>query len=774
MGTGRYFRLIKATFWRWVGDNTFRLGAALAYYTVFSLAPIVLIALAVASLFFDQEAARAGMLREIDNTVGPRVGEAIRSILQYTDDPATGIWATILGIVIVVFGATSVFAQLQDALNTIWGVERDPSVGWFQTVKDRFLSFAVVLAIGFLLLVSLVVSAVLAAVSHYFDPTSLPGGTYAWQVLNWLVSFGLVAGLFALIFKLLPDVEIEWRDVWIGAIVTAILFAVGKNLIGLYIGRSSWISGYGAAGSLIVILLWVYYSSQIVLFGAEFTYVYAQEMGKPLSLKQNTRPLTMEAKERQGLLADRDKRTDPRKLSGVSWGVPRMNWFRATWERVRSSYWFLPTLMSGVVALLAALSVEIDHRLEDERVSQLAWIYLRGPDGARAVLATIAGSMITVAGVVFSVTIVALSLASSQFGPRILRNFMRDRGNQIVLGTFVATYLYCLLVLRTVQGNAGSQFVPHVSVTIAIVLALASLGVLIYFIHHVAVSVQAPEIVATVGRDLLHLTDRVYPEELGDDPGDEPAPKPVDSGRASKTVVPSPRGGYIQAIDGDQLMSTACEHDLLLRVAKAPGEFIFQGSPLITIESARPVDDDIRDGLQDAVLIGSCPTPFQDVKFVVNQLVEIAVRALSPGINDPFTALTCLDQIGSGLAHLATRKFPSTHRVDDEGTVRVIAAAVDFEELADAAFDEIRRSGHRHGKILVRMWEIVSVLHDQAKRAADRAALAKHARRILDTAKQSLPEPDRTLVLAVVDPQSLQTRSEIAVSTPKLASHESS
>jgi membrane protein len=297
----RFFELLRAAFWRWYADNTFRLGAALAYYTVFSLAPIILIVVGIAGLVFGEEAARARLLEEIDNTVGSQVGEAIAATSQHIQDTESGLWATIISVVMLFFGATGVFAQLQDALNVIWGVKPREDRTWFDSVKDRFWSFSVVLGIGFLLLVSLVISTLLSALTRFVTPTMIPGNIYVWQVLNWLVSFGVVTLLFAMIFKLLPDAKIEWREVWVGAAVTAALFAIGRYLIGLYLGQSAWISGYGAAGSLVVILLWVYYSSQILLFGAEFTYVYANRDGKPLVLKETAEPVTEEARARQGM-----------------------------------------------------------------------------------------------------------------------------------------------------------------------------------------------------------------------------------------------------------------------------------------------------------------------------------------------------------------------------------------------------------------------------------------------------------------------------------------
>ena len=296
-----YLTLLKDAFWRWYQDNTFRLGAALAYYTVFSLAPIVLIAVAVAGVVFGRQQAQQRVIDEVNTAAGEQVASAVSAMLQFTQQGGVGLGSTLFSVGILVFAATAVFAQLQDALNTIWGVKARANQGWTGMVKDRLWSFTIVLVIGFLLLVSLVMSAALRAASQYAASWNLPGGTYLWQTVDWLVSFALVTGLFAAIYKFLPDVEIEWRDVWVGAAMTAALFALGKYLIGTYLAQSSWISAYNAAGSLVVILLWVYYSSQIFLYGAELTYVYADRTGKALKTKAHAEPVTEEARAREGM-----------------------------------------------------------------------------------------------------------------------------------------------------------------------------------------------------------------------------------------------------------------------------------------------------------------------------------------------------------------------------------------------------------------------------------------------------------------------------------------
>ena len=296
-----YLKLVKDSFWRWYEDNTFRLGAALAYYTVFSLAPTVLIAVMVAGMIFGRQAAEQRVISEVHNTAGERVASAVSAMVEFTQQEETGWGSTLFSAVILIFAATAVFAQLQDALNTIWGVKARANRGWTGMVKDRLWSFTIVLVLGFLLLVSLVMSAALRALSQYANTASWPGGQQLWQVMDWLISFALITGLFAAIYRFLPDVEIQWRDVWVGAAMTAGLFALGKYVIGMYLAQSNWISAYNAAGSLIVVLLWVYYSSQIFLFGAEMTYLYANRTGRPLKTKLHAEAVTEEARAREGM-----------------------------------------------------------------------------------------------------------------------------------------------------------------------------------------------------------------------------------------------------------------------------------------------------------------------------------------------------------------------------------------------------------------------------------------------------------------------------------------
>jgi membrane protein len=288
------WRLIKETGQEFTDDNATRLAAALAYYSLLSLAPLVVLALAIAGLMFDEEATRNQLSAQLGGVVGSSGAEAVRAIVENAQAPSTGILSTVAGLVVLLFGASGVFGELQSALDTIWDVQPKPGRGIVGTIRDRLFSFAMVMGVAFLLLVSLLLSTALAAVGRFLE-SRLPGGEVVWQLLNFVLSFAVVSALFAATFKVVPDVKMKWRDVWIGAIATAFLFSIGRFLIGLYLGKSSVASSYGAAGSLVLLVIWVYYSSLILFAGAEFTQVYAKHFGSRIRPADNAVPLTDDA-----------------------------------------------------------------------------------------------------------------------------------------------------------------------------------------------------------------------------------------------------------------------------------------------------------------------------------------------------------------------------------------------------------------------------------------------------------------------------------------------
>lgn len=359
---------------------------------------------------------------------------------------------------------------------------------------------------------------------------------------------------------------------------------------------------------------------------------------------------------------------------------------RARLQAIRSSYWFVPSIMAFVAVLLGAGMVWLDVRLGTSWIKGISWYQQIGVDGAREVLSTIAGSMITVAGVVFSITIVALSYASGQYGPRVLTNFMSDRGNTITLGTFIATFLYCLAILRTIHGGE-QDFVPQLSVLVALLLAICSIGVLIFFIHHVPQTIHINHVVARIGEQLVHDAGERFPDMIGYEEPSKSQPIPTTS---AWQVVRSDVTGYLQSIDEDRLLQLAEERDVLVRLRYRPGDFILAGRGLADVSLPGRLDEEFCSELRECFTPGRKRTPEHDIMFLVSELVEIAARALSPGINDPMTAVTCLDWLGAGGTEFTRRRMPEPVRVDEAGNPRVIAVPISFTGFLDSSFGRLR------------------------------------------------------------------------------------
>jgi uncharacterized membrane protein len=395
--------------------------------------------------------------------------------------------------------------------------------------------------------------------------------------------------------------------------------------------------------------------------------------------------------------------------------------------------------MAGVAIVLSFALIQLDTMVSAEWIDELGWLYSFGPEGARAILSAIASSMITVAGLTFSITMLTLQLASSQFGPRLLRNFMRDRGNQIVLGTFIATFVYCLLVLRTVRGTEGSSFVPHLSVALGVLLALASIGVLIYFIHHVATAIRIESLLKMLAEETRAAIDRLYPERLGRDPPDEPTTHDVPhiSVSDSRSILAG-SSGYVQRVDVDALMRMAAEHDLVVHVDARPGRFVTERDSVFRVHPADRVSDDIAGILRGTFVIGQERTPEQDLEFSIRRIVEIAQRALSPGINDPTTALYCIDRLGEAFSRLAHRHIPAPMRFDEERRLRVVTEVISLDELACSAFAAIARYGMTDADVVRHLLGTMKCLQ-RAARPAESAQLIRMIDEISRASASQLP-----------------------------------
>ena len=436
--------------------------------------------------------------------------------------------------------------------------------------------------------------------------------------------------------------------------------------------------------------------------------------------------------------------------------------FAKLWSDIRASYWFTPTLMALAATGLAIGLIALDQSLGSDQAQYNHWLLANRPEGARALLAAIAGSMITVAGVTFSVTISAVAYATAQFGPRLLTNFMQDRGNQITLGTFIATFIYCLLILRTVrsaQEAASSSdsalaqaFVPQFAMLGAIGLALASVAVLIYFIHHVPASIHISNVAARIGDELKQQIEKVCPPCSVPDQHDVNHDANLDYSQLQErlqvaTPVRADRDGYLQHVSKTDLLSLAAEHDLLLFVARQPGNFVIERRALVYVWPAVKLDQFIRERLSSCFAFGTQRTQAQDLMFLVQELVEIAVRALSPGINDPFTAINCMNWLGSAVSTLATRQAPLNYHYDSEKRLRLVMQTINFQQVADAVFHGLRPYVKRDINASLHMLKLIGEIAPDVREPEERDVLIRHAELLNQGCQEALDqEADRMTV----------------------------
>ncbi|MBK8906419.1 MAG: DUF2254 domain-containing protein [Rhodospirillales bacterium] len=417
---------------------------------------------------------------------------------------------------------------------------------------------------------------------------------------------------------------------------------------------------------------------------------------------------------------------------------------------ISQSYWFVPTAMAIAAAASAFGMVSLDRLIGSSWIDGIPWLHAYEADGARAVLQTIAGSMITVAGVTFSITIVAVASTAMNFGPRLMTNFMTDRGNQVTLGTFVATFLYCILVLTSVYGGEDSAgayvFVPTLAVLGALLMGVASLGVLIYFIHHIPENIHISQMIAGIGHDLLKRIDILYPDHLGEGAG-PPAGFSADDGGVplpSEDAVAVDAGdvGYVQNIEGSQLIAAAKKKGLVLWMTVAPGAFVSHTSPLVLAKPSALVDAAAIRSVRAAFVLGARRTPSQDVLFLVKQLAEVAIRALSPGINDPFTACYCIDWFSAALKKLAGREIPYRYRFDDNGDLRVVAEPTTFENFADAMFGQLRPYAQGDRTVALHLLHALVDLRLNLPTGHQRSVIDRHCDTLLTGCHADLSHPD--------------------------------
>lgn len=398
-----------------------------------------------------------------------------------------------------------------------------------------------------------------------------------------------------------------------------------------------------------------------------------------------------------------------------------------TLAELRSSYWFLPGIMAFGAIVLATLVIWLDSAGWGGWIEEVAWLGSGDAEGARALLSTVAGSMITVAGVTFSMTLLAVSHAGAQLGPRTLSNLLRDRGNQFTLGVFTSTFLYCLLVLRAV-GTTG--FVPRMGVLLALVLALMSVGVLIYFIHHVPRTIHATDVVARIGRRL-----RESVETTRDGSRDQDGRRPGEAVESASSFTTPPSltvrahtVGYVSYVSHDSLVAVAEAEGCRTRVVAPAGQFVHEGSALLEIWTPASSPDTPDPGpFREAFAIGVRRSLGQDVLFPADQLLEVAIRALSPGVNDPYTAIECIDQLVAGAVNLAESPEPEGLHFDSEGELRVVHRPIGFGDFAQHVFGRLRPYAKGDGMVSMHMLRAMADLSAHVRRRDDQLVLAAEA-----------------------------------------------
>jgi uncharacterized membrane protein len=453
--------------------------------------------------------------------------------------------------------------------------------------------------------------------------------------------------------------------------------------------------------------------------------------------------------------------------------MPGPAYLQADWRReaLRTNLWVLPAAEALVVLGLFVGTYALDRAAYRGDLHLPEWVLSGTADSARQILTTIAAAIITVVGIVFSITIVALTLASTQFGPRMMRNFIRDRGTQLTLGTFVATFFYSVLALVSIGGGPHGDFVPHLSITVALALTLVDLAVLIYFINHIATVIQLPQVIAGIAGDLVKEIDA---RDGGSSTGFGTARGPSSQELLrrmdeSGAVIRTPASGYLQVIRHDTLLKIATSADAVIHLPHRPGHFLMSGQALANVWPATAAEY-VTENLQRGHVTGPYRTLTQDISFGFDQLVEIALRALSPAVNDTFTALTCIDWLGDCLCRITIGWHPQRIRRDDTGHIRVIAHEADFDRLTERAFEKIRQAAEGMPAVMIRQLDALAKIIEQTSHPARRRILLHQADMIQRANLRSVREPaDRADVTRRYDAVvALYAKPQLSVKTASM------
>jgi uncharacterized membrane protein len=427
--------------------------------------------------------------------------------------------------------------------------------------------------------------------------------------------------------------------------------------------------------------------------------------------------------------------------------MPSQAYLQGDWRReaLRTNLWMVPAAEALLVSGLFAGTYLLDRDAYHGGLQLPSWVLSGTADSARQILTAVAAAVITVVGIVFSITIVALTLASTQFGPRMLRNFIRDRGTQVTLGTFVATFFYTILTLVSVGSGSTGEFVPHLSITVALMLTVADLAVLIYFLNHVASMIQLPQVIAGIAGDLAREIDadgRGASAVFGVGATRGPSSAALlERIQASGIVIRTPSSGYLQVIRHDSLLKIATSADAVIHLPYRPGHFLVRGQTLASVWPAAAAEY-VERNLQRGHVTGPYRTLTQDISFGFDQLVEIALRALSPAVNDTFTAMTCVDWIGDCLCRISTTWQPQRIRRDETGHIRVIAYQADFDRLVERAFEKIRQAADGMPAVMIRQLDALTKVLEQTPLQSRQRVLLDQAARIQRASLRTVSDPD--------------------------------
>lgn len=428
-------------------------------------------------------------------------------------------------------------------------------------------------------------------------------------------------------------------------------------------------------------------------------------------------------------------------------------------EKIQSSFWFVPSVMIVLSLFIAAVTIYIDVTHSQTNANTLTFLYATDVNAVRSLLGTMAAAMITVTSIAFSITIVILTLASSQFGPRLMRNFMMDKSTQIVLGTFISTFLFCIVIFCAISFKDPYAFEPGITVAVAIAMTCFSVCMLIYFIHHISKSIQADVVIDDVYCELHQNITKLFPTASDDDIAPSDTRLAQEKNDSHKFDVHAPFSGYLQLIDKESLFNLACTSDCVIELHFSAGDFIVERAIIATVYANNMTEQDMKEDAGTCIsekiishtVHGSCRTPVQDPEFAIHQLVEIALRALSPGINDPYTAITCIDKLCAVLCNLTDKAFPLSNIKEDD-VLRLVCKASTFTAIATAAFDQIREESENNLAVTMKMLDSLQVLASLSKSDEQRDFVLTQTEMIKQQqAKQSMSDHDRSNLLQRID-----------------------